>query len=67
MTLLERLTHGPRTPQGATVHKLRRPLAETRGLRRRRKQGDMHRLSYLSQVSKEKTLKKCDRQFVFQA
>lgn len=25
MTLLERLTHGPRTPQGATVHKLRRP------------------------------------------
>lgn len=24
-------------------------------------------LDYLSQVSKEKTLKKCDRQFVFQA
>lgn len=24
-------------------------------------------LNYLSQVSKEKTLKKCDRQFVFQA
>lgn len=27
----------------------------------------MHRAIYLSKVSKEKTLRKCDRQFVFQA
>lgn len=27
----------------------------------------MHRAIYLSKVNKEKTLRKCDRQFVFQA
>lgn len=27
----------------------------------------MHRAIYLSKVSKEKTLRKCDKQFVFQA
>lgn len=27
----------------------------------------MHRAIYLSKLSKEKTLRKCDRQFVFQA
>lgn len=29
--------------------------------------GDMHGAIYLSKVSKEKTLRKYDRQFVFQA
>lgn len=33
----------------------------------RRGQRNMQSVIYLSKVSKEKTLRKCDRQFVFQA